>query len=598
MKWSILTVTAVASVLLVGALLSPILGAPLLEDDFLQQNAATAWLEGEDALPGGGLRGADRSTGPNLYCFVRGDPDRTEAEVASGRLPWWTFPGLELCFWRPLASLSLTMDAWLWPKSSLAMRIHGLLWFAALVFSFAYLVGRAVAPSAAVLSVLVFALDDTRFAIAWWPANRYATIAAVFGILGLIAHTRLRRGRPLLAPIASAALLVVALLAGESALGFLGYLLAWEIVAARDGIGRRIWGASVPSLMAMCWLVAYRIRGFGASGSDSYLDLATPAGTALATFILRTGRLIGAQIAGVAAEFGESVPTFDPFQQAFAAAALASLVVGVRLAFPGLPATERTSVLWFGLGSLLALPVAATSASDDRLLLVPSIGASVVIAVVLREAWRVRSGKSAREAGLLAIGLPLAIVTGLGGAIRWVGNVSGTARAVALREGIARDLAPWLTDEREPRVLVLTAPMSAIWLFADEQITWNGSPALSKALPVSPLAADHRISRTGERTLELESLGRPMSEAFGWRLMRSHAHPLRSGERIVNGPFTITVLDGDPAGVRRIQLESERDLDDPALIFSIWQDGGLRRLFLPRIGASMIVRGAPALPSS
>ena len=116
------------------------------------------------------------------------------ANIESGWLPWWTQEGFYQEFWRPLASLTHTLDYTLWPQHPGAMHLHSILWFAVLIWCAWLLYRRLMEPAwVGALAFALYAFDDLHSYPVGWLANRSALMAAAFGILALLAHDAWRR---------------------------------------------------------------------------------------------------------------------------------------------------------------------------------------------------------------------------------------------------------------------------------------------------------------------------------------------------------------------------------------------------------------------
>lgn len=49
------------------------------------------------------------------------------------------------------------------------------------------------------------------------------------------------------------------------------------------------------------------------------------------------------------------------------------------------------------------------------------------------------------------------------------------------------------------------------------------------------------------------------------------------------------VLEANDVGPTKIGVTFDRSLDDPALNFLVWRDGGFRHFDMPRVGESVVV---------
>src|SRR4051812_14473201 len=189
-------------VLLGLVLVTPSLFTGLVADDLLHQ----LLLRQRPGIPGLSPSTVD------LFHFARGDPASARQLMNHGVFAWWTDCGLVLAFLRPLSGLTHFVDHLLWPTSPLLMHLQNLLWFGLLLWIVSRVYLRfSPGRGAALLSLLLFAVDDAHAPAVGWIANRSLTIGLVFALLALIVHDRARRGRSTHAAWLAPVLLAVAL---------------------------------------------------------------------------------------------------------------------------------------------------------------------------------------------------------------------------------------------------------------------------------------------------------------------------------------------------------------------------------------------------
>src|SRR5258708_21904314 len=127
------------------------------------------------------------------------------------------------------------------------------------------------------LAALLFAVEDGHALPAAWLANRNSLLATLFGLLALTVHDRWRRDGWRPGAWWGSAFLALALLSGELGLGVLAYLAAYALLLDPAGWRRGLTAAIPAGGVFLTWAAAYRLLGFGASGSGMYLDpLASP----------------------------------------------------------------------------------------------------------------------------------------------------------------------------------------------------------------------------------------------------------------------------------------------------------------------------------
>ena len=73
----------------------------------------------------------------DLFAFL-GDRWRPQSDF----LPWWANESITVAFFRPVTGWTHWLDHQLWPTRAMAMHLHNLLWFAAVVTYLAVMVGE------------------------------------------------------------------------------------------------------------------------------------------------------------------------------------------------------------------------------------------------------------------------------------------------------------------------------------------------------------------------------------------------------------------------------------------------------------------------
>ena len=108
---------------------APSLNKGWVADDWIHRTL----LLGNEPLEAAGLidSGSHKLAVAVMHLFDWIRSDRIKQYMDYGVLPWWTFKGLVVSFWRPLSSLTHWLDYRLWPNSAALMHAHSLLWFGA-----------------------------------------------------------------------------------------------------------------------------------------------------------------------------------------------------------------------------------------------------------------------------------------------------------------------------------------------------------------------------------------------------------------------------------------------------------------------------------
>ena len=618
------------------ALVLPSLAVGFIGDDYLQIAQLERW--------------SPVATSPlDLYQFMPRDAAAVERLRQDGIIPYFAAPELKIAFLRPLTSALMWLDHTLFGRWPLPYHVHTLLWYGGLLLIVAALLRRTLPAGLSLLALAVFCLDDAHAMAAGWIAARNATVSCALVFLALWAHLRWRtegwRPGAALSPIA----LALGLAGGETGLGALAYLFAWELLEGprirpiaettsrpdlapdqaavrsdasepapgilarlRSGGGLR---ALAPSIgLAAIYLVAHRVTESGARASGGYLDpFGNPIGT-LRELPARVLLLVGNLVAGAPID----LILFDPRMRTpllvVGGLVLVTVAFWLPRALARMPADEARAVRWLGLGAAGALLVSVPALVGERVLMAASLGGSVVVAVLLRDAWRCLRARRARA--LAAVGVGLLALPNL-----VVAPVMLTAKMQLLRKMSTdyRRLAVEAEIEAPVPAQVLLVAMPDVYAMqvAAVRVFDQGVPPETlrrrvherryqdlplpdrigyRNLTVLSLSqARHRLRRTAADTLELFTPEGTLLDGAWSQTLRAPSLPLARGQVIPVSYMTATVLEDRAGRPTRVQLRFDRAVDDPSLVFLALSQGRLRRLALPPIGEEILVPQDPPL---
>ena len=557
---------AVLACVLAAVLGIPTLGTGQFADDYLH----TATIRG--LVPMGGQL--------DLYRFASGSPEHHPRLIELGLFPWWTLPELKLAFWRPLSSAIASVEYRVVGERLVLRHMHSVLWYVALVAAVALLMRQLFPGSLGALALLLFTLDEAHAVPVAWLANRNALIAVTPGVLGLWMHLLWReKGKRWALPVSLLAW-TAALLGGESAVGVLGYVAAYEALSAPGSIPKRAKAVLPLATLFIGYAVTYRLLDRGTWGSGSYLDPIAQTGNYLSALGPRLLALSAGALLNVPGELGMNAAPgrWLDWGAGFIAAIWFSWAA--RRLWPTLSPDEQRHCRWLWLGAVLAmLPVAAAFPSN-RLLLVPSLGISVLLAVVLLGAWRQRYRTAVGVLGILHLVLPVFAWC----FYSWMGLMLGRySQDVAFNA----ELDPARASTQ--RAVVLVVPDGVVGMYTGLVRTMHGLPTPLAWWPLTLAPHDHVVTRTGPASLELELVeGRFLRSEFE-QLFRSQDHPMRVGHRVQFPGLSAEVMDADARGPRRVAFQFDRSFDDPGMIVMVWRNGRLRRYTLPAMGQSEVI---------
>lgn len=579
-----------ACLLLGLVLVLPSLKAGFFLDDYLQ----IAQLEGWSYAP---------APPYDLFAFTPRDPGAAGRLINVGAAPFFTAPNLRIAFLRPLPSLLTWADHAIFGRNAMAAHVHTLLWYGALLATVALLLSRLLPGPLGLLALLLFCVDDGHAMTVTFIAARNGAVATVFTLMGLWAHIRWReqswRPGSVLAPV----LLALGLASGEMALGALSYLVAWELVTRRPGWRRCL----IPTVvLAAIYVAAYAITRSGARLSGAYLDPFGHPATFLRALPGRALMLLSSVFFSTPVDFAPLEPRLGPPLVLLGLVACAGLLFWLPRALRRMDPHEATTVRWMGLGAAGSLVVGAPALLGDRVLLAAGLGGAVVIAALLRDAWRMFRGRQHRTpalVGLLVLGLPNLVVSTLAlpGKVALLGALFADSRRIAREAEI---------DAAVPARVVVVAmdDLLAIDLPAVRAIEQGHHPAelaslildgkgTGAALPdrigylgtttLSLAATRHQLRRSAADELELATPEGTFLDGVWATTLRSPSLPLPRGSVVATPFMKATVLDDRDGKPTRVAFRFDRPLDDPSLVFLVARPEGLRRLTWPPVGETL-----------
>ena len=117
----------------------------------------------------------------------------------------------------------------------------------------------------------------------------------------------------------------------------------------------------------------------------------------------------------------------------------------------------------------------------------------------------------------------------------------------------------------DTEVVVICAPDPFTGMYPRMIRHFDGLPLPRAWWTISVAPFDHRLTRTGEKEIELEvNNGQMLSGTFE-RLCRSAAHPMKPGDAVDLGGFAVTVLEVGDQGPKRIRVIFARQPRERAL---------------------------------
>ncbi len=545
-----------------------------------------------------------------MFTFL--DPATNLTRMDRGDLPWWTQGEARVIFFRPLSALTHWLDYRLWPDSPWLMHLHSLAWYALLCLAAAFLFRRILGDGLpAGLAAVLFTVNITHFFSLNAVNARNVLIGAVFGILTLILHDRWRRQawRPA-AWVAPAALLLT-LLSTEAGLAIAGYLAAYALFLD-PGKWRQRLGSLVPyGVVVFAWRSVYQFLGFGAWGSNFYLDPGRePARFAWAVLERWVVLLFG--------QWAMPDPGLYTVLSLWARRGYWLLALGfAALAVAGLSPLLRKSApaRFLGLGMALALiPVCAVNPATGRHLMFSGLGMIGLLALLcvgLAEKWSWLPSRLLWRTPAWISGVHLFLLQGL---VFPILVVSAPAVLGGEYYTSLMDLGS-LPIRAEQEVMIVNAPSPGQSIYMLSLRSYRGQVNPARLRILAPGHFGVTLSRLDAVTLlvrpEQGYLPPPDIALGGWRdlfplfhpsyaarygdsFFRSNEAPLALGQEValsgMRSRVTALTQDGRPWEVR---LEFDRTLEDPSLRWLAWdwQRQAYRLLALPAVGQTLHIPG-------
>lgn len=512
----------------------------------------------------------------DLFVFASGEPERMKQLMDKGVFPWTTDPELRLAFSRPLAAVTHRIDHALWPDSEAMAVAHNLAWFLLLLIVLGVLYRRVHAvPWVAGIALFMYALDDIHGPTFSWIANRQAIISGVFGFAAVVAHDRWQRQAWGQGAVLGPLLLLLSLLAGESGLTVTGYLFAYAVFLAPQPTPGRVLRQLAPyALVAVGWLVAYKMGDYGARHSGAYVDPGADPGRFLALSATHVPVLLTSQMAGVWSDFFGVLP--EDTAHWFWVGCLVYLVLLLDVLKVTL--AQRPEARFWATGMLLAaIPISGTIPAD-RLLIFVGVGAVGLVATFFHAPEGepgARSDSAVRRFSVTTwtAGLVLAHLI--------LGPLLMPVRATSMRT-VAGSLArsseslPMDPDVATKTVIAVNPPGDPVMAFVPLMRASLGQPIPGRQRWLAVGQTAVTVTREDLRTLRVAPEGGYM-RVVSEQLVRHPDRAFEKGDVVTLAGCTVEVValtaDGRPAETR---WRFERPLADPNYVWVRWGDDHLR----------------------
>jgi hypothetical protein len=524
----------------------------------------------------------------DLFRFGPGDLTANRALIAQGDYPWWLAPDFKLHLIRPLTSAVFALDVALFGDAPLGYHLDALVWYAALLVAVSRIVRRVLPGAAGTLALLVFALRSGHVLPYAWPSARHVLIAAVPAMFALLAHVRAvedgwRPGRAL-GPL----LLLVALSGSEIALGVLPFWVLYDWTSARASAGGRPdWSAtlrrSAPAVaMAAIYLASYRLLGGGTVSCQSYHNPLNNPVAFLRVVPTRVPVLLADATLGVPVVFSID----GPVTQIVAAGLFGTVICALLLAavWRSLPAQERFALTWLLPAALLGLTLGIPGPPWGHTLLVPDLGFSALVGVLLRHGFEPAGARDrsvttlARVAGTCVLVAGHFMISPAASLLSIHRLIAGSR--VLESNATSAEIAP----PKDARVFVMASNDSSVFFYPRDVLAMEDPGKVACWSVLSGAHAPHRLTRTGPSSFVLEPTERPTEDGYD-ALFYGH-RTFAVGDVVQQCGATIRVDALDEGRPSRLSVDLGEPLESADLALLQWQDRKLRRLPVPAPGAT------------
>lgn len=524
-----------------------------------------------------------------LYTFATGGPDQHARLVDRGFLPWWTVDGLRLSFFRPLSSALFALDHAIAGHHPLLYHLHSIAWYTLAVVVAAGLFRRLLPDREAALAALMFAVAPAHWMLPAWPASRHVAVSGAFGLASIFFHLRRRSSPSLMPSIAALVCACFALAGGETALAVFAYVAAYELWGRTEALSLRL-RALVPwAALFLGYTLLYRAGGYGAHGSGPYLDPIAAPGVYLSALPSRLAVFAGAAFFGLPSDVANLDPKFGPRLAALGALATLAFALLLLRALSNVDSAMRRTLHWLMAGAFLSALPGAGAIPGDRVLFMPNLGVTAALAVILLHAGRRGSSFSLTEFPARAGVVLFAFVHVLAGPIAF--GAQNARLAASSHAAMAIASAAVIPARAGLRVygIGLSDPLVGMYLWPTLALAERAEPRPAEVHLLSVSPHDHRIRRTDDSTLEIDIEGGAFLDDTFSSLVRPSSAPLRAGDTLALGLSTVRILADSAGHPTRFSVTFDRPLDDPSIALVVWQEGALRTISAPPMGADRLI---------
>lgn len=531
----------------------------------------------------------------DMFAFLSADEDLRQKLLDRGALPWWTPPGAQVKFFRPLTVLTHYADYVAWNGTAWVDHLHSSLWYVLVAGAVAVLYRRLITPAwTAALAALLYAIEDAHALPAGWLSNRNALLCTFFGVVALLGHHHWRERQSVLGVVIAVPALVLGLLSGEAAVGIGGYLLAYALFLDRGTWFNRFATLVPYGVVVVVYRIYYKLAGFGVEGSRIYLDPASEPLQFLREFPRNLLFLMQGQFGTPESTLPQFIP--PPFVYIYGALAVAFLGWCAWSLAP-LIRSDRTAQFWIVGTVVSAVPVCAVFA-QDRLLMFPSIGAMGLIAQFVagyreRAPW-VRERRAWRGPAKVLVWYFCVVHLVLAPMFFLVqAGLMTNTNAVSARLSRSAGIDPGVAEDTYIIINTIHDNLAIGFALARSSMG-DPAPKHTRALSAGPRAI--KVTRVDERTIALEPEGGFFPAKYGQLIRDIRDYPFEMGDTVTVEGMTVEVKKVLPDGRPKvIHFRFEKPLEHPQYRTVTWRDSLYIPVNLPPAGESITIPGVREL---
>jgi hypothetical protein len=556
----------------------------------------------------------------DLFSFSDGSAAEAQKLMQSGFYPWWADPELRIAMLRPLASLMIWFDHRMFGNEAFFYHVHSAVWWFAMLGAVALLFRRLLPMPQALVAFTLLVCDEAHGVALSWICNRCAVVSTTFSLIALLLYIRFRRAGGTRWLVAAIVAYSVAFGFGEYSICALGYLVAYEVFSGLGTIKARL-RAFLPMLLPPLVFSGVRsLVGATVLNSGVYVDPVTEPLAFAGAVAVRLPVLMSDLVLALRADywtFGAPwtyvwfdrgwVPrrwVHDPEPWRLVQLGVGVLACGllVLLARTTLQGENQRNTRWLALGSVLSVIPVCGSFPSSRLLLVPLVGFTPLLAAFIVAGFQqLRANLRTRPRRSIALAMPALLAALYHVIIPIDAERTAVARTLGGTTGLRDAILGMHVDEaRLPRqdLILLTALEGGTSMYLPLTRLLYGHAAPHSCLYLSYVTAPYLLSRDAPNAFTMRFNGTyAMLGTAGEHLLRSPKRPFRVHDTVVAGFMRVTILELFEGRPRRIRFEFDRPLEDPSLLFMVPARDGYHRFELPAVGDARVVP-PPTIPSA